>query len=357
MMDQLPSLLLEFALLMQASNGAFPAVAADQDRVHVVWQDKREGNYEIYYSQSIKGGAFSEPVNISRSAGISDLPRVKVRGDRVYVVWSDNSSGAYQIMLARSDDGGEVFLDPSRLSDGMTNTGPAHIAIDETRFFVVWDEVREGHPSIMLSKDGGPPRAISRGKGGFLPRVAVSGDRVVVVWFADSGLDQEILAVRSEDGGRSFSEPTLISVGQRQAYAPSIAIDGAGRAFIVWHDRTAGKFEIFLSVLGDEGEAFTTPKQISTSDRDSIFASIEVVRRGEAAISWLSGGVIVYGQISRRGDWRSPSRLLNAFGSAGPPQLAIDGREAIVVWDELGATSREIFVSRGGRAAQALMPD
>ena len=57
------------AFWMQLTTGVFPAVAAEDDTVHLTWQDGREGAYEIYYSRSVSDDGFTAPVNLSRSAG------------------------------------------------------------------------------------------------------------------------------------------------------------------------------------------------------------------------------------------------------------------------------------------------
>src|SRR5262249_28426976 len=97
------------ALMFLPSAGGFPSVAAEAGTIHLVWQDDPDGNADIYYSHSTPNGAFTAPLNLSRNAGVSDLPRVVARENSVNVVWSDATDGMYHVMLAQSDDGGRSF--------------------------------------------------------------------------------------------------------------------------------------------------------------------------------------------------------------------------------------------------------
>ena len=218
------------AFWMQLTTGVFPAVAAEDDTVHLTWQDGREGAYEIYYSRSVSDDGFAAPVNLSHSAGASDLPRILVDGSSVFIVWSDNEGGAYQVKMVRSDDGGETFFDPIRLSDGIESTGPPRLTGERDRVFVVWDQIGETEAAVMLARVGVPPRDLSVGRGGFLPTVATLDDLVVVAWYTDTLVNQEVYVVRSDDGGESFSAPVKMSTGQERAYAPSVAIEATERS-------------------------------------------------------------------------------------------------------------------------------
>ena len=68
------------------------------------------------------------------------------------------------------------------------------------------------------------------GRGGFLPTVATLDDLVVVAWYTDTLVNQEVYVVRSDDGGESFSAPVKMSTGQERAYAPSVAIEATERS-------------------------------------------------------------------------------------------------------------------------------
>ncbi len=344
------------AFWMQLTTGVFPAVAAEDDTIHLTWQDGREGAYEIYYSRALSGDGFDAPVNLSRSTGASDLPRILVDGSSVFIVWSDNQGGAYQVMMVRSDDGGETFSDAIRLSDGDESTGPPRIAGERGRVFVAWDQIGEISAAVMLARVGEPPRDLSEGRGGFLPTVATRDNLVVVAWYTDTLVNQEVYVVRSDDGGASFSAPAQLSTGQERAYAPSVAIDDNGVVYIAWHDRTRGTFDIFLTVSDDGARSFGEPRRLSRSELGAIYPDLVESPQGGAALAWLSAGGVLLAEVSPDGELANAARLLNVPDDAGPPRVAQTASGPIVAWDDIGPGSREIYLSDGAPSKMAAMP-
>ena len=344
------------AFWMQLTTGVFPAVAAADDTIHLTWQDGREGAYEIYYSRAVSGEAFVAPVNLSRSTGASDLPRILVDGSSVFIVWSDNQGGAYQVMMVRSDDSGETFSDAIRLSDGDESTGPPRLAGQRGRVFVAWDQIGEVAAAVMLARVGEPPRDLSAGRGGFLPTVATRDDLVVVAWYTDTLVNQEVYVVRSDDGGASSSAPAQLSTGQERAYAPSVAIDDNGVVYIAWHDRTRGFFDIFLTVSDDGARSFGEPQRLSRSDDGAIYPDLVELPEGGAALAWLSAGAVLLAEVSSQGALANEARLLNVPDDAGPPRIAQTATGPIVAWDDIGPVSREIYLSDGAPSKIAAMP-
>jgi len=151
----------------------------------------------------------------------------------------------------------------SRSTDGLTWGAPIVVSPDEGRFahdknwivcdngtaspqagrcYVAW--TGEG-PALTLatSSDGG--LTWSRGAvfagirgSGWQPLVRPDGT-LVIVYETDSG----VAAVRSTDGGTSFSAPVAVSSlraslvpGVRAPALPSAEIDASGAIFVAWHD-------------------------------------------------------------------------------------------------------------------------
>jgi hypothetical protein len=87
-----------------------PAIAADSgSNIHVVWQEYfRWPNYEIYYKKSTDGGAsWIVTKRLSWSAGTSINPDVVVdTGGNIHVVWQDDTIGNNDVYYKRSTNGG-----------------------------------------------------------------------------------------------------------------------------------------------------------------------------------------------------------------------------------------------------------
>lgn len=70
--------------------------------VHIVAQvETSPGNEEILLVSTADGIIFTEPVNLSNNAGVSECPSIAVSGNNVYVVWEDRTAGNNEILFAR----------------------------------------------------------------------------------------------------------------------------------------------------------------------------------------------------------------------------------------------------------------
>ncbi|MEM3160917.1 MAG: substrate-binding domain-containing protein [Nitrososphaera sp.] len=79
---------------MQGQNG--------EHFVHIAAQvETSPGNEEILLVSTADGSIFTEPVNLSNNAGISECPSIAVSGNNVYVVWEDRTFGNNEILFAR----------------------------------------------------------------------------------------------------------------------------------------------------------------------------------------------------------------------------------------------------------------
>ncbi len=173
-------------------------------RIHVVWQDVREGNLTIMYARSDDRGHSFGPsiyVDMPETAPGALNPSIAVDANgNPHVAWEDqrNSlSRGSDIYYARSYDGGDTF-------------GPNVRVNSDT------DPVAQSTPSIAV----GP-----------------SGD-VFVVYVSGSANAADVYLSASIDGGRTFQAMTRVNddaAGNRQS-APAVTGDRFGTAHIAWTD-------------------------------------------------------------------------------------------------------------------------
>ncbi|MGQ9599501.1 MAG: CARDB domain-containing protein [Anaerolineae bacterium] len=252
-------------------NQVKPALASDEKgHLYAVWEDGRNGgvyNRDIFFSYSLdQGQTWSSPdVRINDDPGLPATAN-QVSPDivydpsrnRLYAVWQDARNGDYDIYV------GYVDLDAAGVPVTMnwTNVGPLNddvgsanqmnpsIAVGPPRegvgdywIYVVWQDQRNGNDDIYLtrSKDGG----FTWGSNYFVtddpdmtwqnqiaPSVAVDDlSGIVVVAWEDwrDPLHPEVYTMWSEDGGQSFGidvPVTPVPPEQRTTYrvAPTVRI-------------------------------------------------------------------------------------------------------------------------------------
>lgn len=76
------------------------SVDVSGDTVHVVWMDNREtaNSYEIYYKRSTDGGeTWGQDTRLTNALYTSEFPTVAVSGQKVHVVWDDDRDGGMEI--------------------------------------------------------------------------------------------------------------------------------------------------------------------------------------------------------------------------------------------------------------------
>jgi hypothetical protein len=127
------------------------------DTVYVAWYDGRHGNttqYDIYFSRSVDGGQTFEPnIIVNDTAGIGPSsqshPSLWVSNSgTIYIVWQDHRNGYYQIYCDKSLDGGVTFNQDVKVSDDSCPAiGPSVAVDDSERIYVAWQDVRNSGTS------------------------------------------------------------------------------------------------------------------------------------------------------------------------------------------------------------------
>jgi len=161
-------------------------------------------------------------------------------------VWSSNHGfdGAnvsdYDILVTRSLDGGltwtdSVRIDPSSATDTRGDWEPFVVSAGMGKWLVVWNSTGQ------------------------------------VVGSANT--HRQLLAVRSNDDGVTWSEPVAVEdfEGQRTIFRPRAALSNQGNAVVVWYgDNPVGgagdqDSDLFVSTSGDFGETWTTPTTLNNN--------------------------------------------------------------------------------------------
>ncbi|MEI6576296.1 MAG: T9SS type A sorting domain-containing protein [Bacteroidota bacterium] len=229
-----------------------PSIAVNGSGLHVVWEDERQGNSEIYYKGSTDGGAhWGTDIRLTNNGSDSWNPAVSVSGSDVHVVWYDNRDGNWEIYYKHSSDAGVSWGPEVRLTNNAGVSRYPCIAVSGSVVHVVWHDDRGGNlqPYYKRSADGGvnwgPDTPLSTNLGGsYYPCVAVSASRVHVVWYDFRDGNYELYYKISADGGTSWGPDTRLTYDPAYSFFPSIAVSGPV-VHVVWQDMRDGNYEIY----------------------------------------------------------------------------------------------------------------
>jgi hypothetical protein len=139
-------------------NAVYPAVAVWLNNVHVVWDDFRDGNDEIYFRRSADAGAsWGEDTRLTNNPAFSITPTVAAWGNNIQIAWVDYRDGPAELYYKRSTDGGANWGSDTGLTHGHDpafSNAPFYpdIAASGNAAHVVWYDTRDGNREIYYKK-------------------------------------------------------------------------------------------------------------------------------------------------------------------------------------------------------------
>jgi hypothetical protein len=100
-------------LTNDGSFSAYPCIYVSGPYVHVTWNDNRSGNYEIYHKMSFNGGfTWGSDLRLTINSAASSFSSIAVQDSKVHVVWQDNRDGNWEIYYKRNPIGNPVGIEP-----------------------------------------------------------------------------------------------------------------------------------------------------------------------------------------------------------------------------------------------------
>jgi len=256
-----------------------PSVAASGSVVHIVWEDTRDLNHEIYYKRSTDGGiSWEADTRLTNHNAASFSPSVALSGSVVHVVWQDARDVNWEIYYKRSTDGGISWSADTRLTIvDTTESNYPSVTVSGSVVHVVWQDFRDGNMEIYYKRStnaGGnwsaDERLTNNPSPSSKPSVAVSGSVVHVVWDDYRDVKWDIYYKRSPDGGVSWEADTRLTNNDAQSYSPSVALSGSV-VHVVWADARDVYWEIYYkrnptgNVVGIKNINSEIPREFSLS--------------------------------------------------------------------------------------------
>ena len=243
---------------------------------------------EIYVRRSVDDGAtWQPPVPVTDNTGFDDKPYLDARGDELLVAWADFSFSPARVRAARSLDGGQTFGNDTVLIDAPAGgNGACPVIATDGTYFVFWRGSSQEFLWMSRSADQGanwtemaaiaPMSPLpSTLPGGFrivnLPSAAddpLTGD-LLVVWNDQLFGGPDILAITSDDGGDTWSEPVRVNddVGGDAQFFPWVTFDGEGIAHVVWYDRRENGFDVdvYFASSADGGATWSPNVRVTAA--------------------------------------------------------------------------------------------
>jgi predicted neuraminidase len=303
------------------------------------------------------GQTFSTPDNLSENARLSTNPEISSAGNNVYVVWHDNTPGNYDIFFAVSNDNGQTFSMPKNLSGnaGQSSYPQISSSTDGTNVYVVWHDrtTVSGESDIFFvaSNDNGQtfsmPKNLSfSADGSAFPQISSlpNGNSVYVVWEDNTPGNSDIFFAVSNDNGQTFSTPKNLSANADGS--DNMQISSAGNnVYVVWQDRILpgiSNFEIKFVASNDNGQTFSMPKNLSANAGRSDIPEILTPQGGNNVyVVWKDDtntpahfDIFFVASQDNGQTFSMPKNLSANAGVSESPQISssLEGNNVYVVW-------------------------
>jgi hypothetical protein len=343
------------------TDAAEPTLATARDgTAYVAWVEHRENKEAdvMFAHLDVEGQVKGAPVRVNPDVGEAtawrgDPPTISVGPDgTVYVGWTArivNEGHGNDLYLSASRDKGQTFESPVKVNDdGKAMTHGMHslaVAVDG-RVYVAWLDER----NVVK------PMAMAAGQGGAMQKMEHMEN------------NREVFMAFSNDGGRSFSKNQRIAKEACPCCKTALAAGAQGRVYAGWRQVLPGEFRhIAVAASEDGGQTFSSPTIVS-DDRWMIAAcpvsgpALSVGDDGALRVVWYTEGEraahgLYWAISSDNGKTFSESRPLARGQGRGTPLLLASGKSgAEVVWESNeGGASRVMSapLAVDGREASA----
>ncbi|UCD18819.1 MAG: T9SS type A sorting domain-containing protein [candidate division WOR-3 bacterium] len=342
------------------SNNNAWCVAAHEDTVHVVWYDNRDGNYEIYYKRSEDGGAtWGADMRLTNDPGLSCMPSVAVSGSEVHVVWEDDRTQDPEVYHKRSTDGGVTWGSDVLVTTVAGSQGMPSVAVFGGGIHVTWTDVTlMGNSEIYygcstdVGTTWGTPFRISNATGfSTSSSIAAHESDIHIAWH-DSRFgwwNNEIYYRCSLDGGTTWGLETRLTEDTTFSNVPSIAVSG-NNVHVVWEEMRDGNFEIYHKRSTNGGQDWTSDARLTTNTADSHCPSL-TASGSNLHVVWQDNRDVneeIYYKLSNDhgSSWDPDMRLTVEQSVSQNPSVASSGAKVHVVWGDDRDGNWEIYYKR-----------
>ncbi len=343
---------------ISSTTGRVSCIASNGSVVHVIWWDGRDGNPEIYYKRSADGGvSWAADMRLTNNSASSTGPTLTISGQIVHVVWDERRDGNSEIYYKRSTNGGISWGADIRLTNNSASSIISTISVSGQVVHVIWVDERDGNPEIYYKHStdegiswGTDTRLTNNTATSDKPSVSVSGSAVHVVWqdLRDPG-GYEIYYKRSSDGGVNWSSDTRLTNDSAGSGFSSVSVSGSV-VHVIWADTRDGNFEIYYKTSANAGISWGSDTRLTNYAFASEFPSLSV--SGEVVhVVWYDSRddneEIYYKSSTDAGtSWSADVRLTNNPGASIFPSVSASGSAAHVVWLDNRDGNPEIYYKR-----------
>ncbi len=331
-------------------------VAASGDTVHVVWEEFRNGNLEIYYKRTTDCGiTWGNDIRLTNDPNTSLNASIAISNSFVHVVWFDDRNGNFDIYYIRSTDGGSSWGAETQITTDPNNSGYPSVSALDSLVYIVWGDHRNGIARdvyYMRSADNGsswgPETQLTNNPGDIRHvSIALSGLDIHALWIDDRDGNYEVYYKRSSDSGTTWGPDTRLTNTPALSEYPLLTASGS-IIHVVWSEGPIGTANLFYKRSTDGGLTWQADIQMTNNSTKSSTSPSVAISDSLVHLIWQDNRdgnkEIYYNQSFDEGlTWGTDTRLTNNVSVSENPFIAVSGTKIHAVWQDVRDGNYEIY--------------
>ncbi|MBK7396398.1 MAG: putative metal-binding motif-containing protein [Myxococcales bacterium] len=293
-LDPLGNKLSESLLNKSTVDSVEGRVAWNGAQFGVVWSDRRDASWELYFSRLDKTGAKLDPdLRISEGDGSWSIGASLVWTGKEFVVAFQDQRDLdpqFNVWGQRISVDGKLVGGNVKLVDDVSS-GP-DLAVGLGTLGIVWTQQISAtqYDSYLriLSRELAPvsePIKISSGKSGESPTIVWNGDRYVVAFFDKVGAPKTIYGAAYDEKGGVVVPLTQLTESPKFSRYPTMLPLG-DRLLLVWSDTKDGAsgYELYSKMLDKKLVAIGGESRITSAPGESVGAGMAFGPKGDVGV-------------------------------------------------------------------------
>jgi len=326
-----------------------PQIARDGvGNYHIVWQDNRDGNWEIYYLKvNLDGFKLLNDTRITKYDGDDINPSMVSTQNTVFIVWQRLVNSHWAIYFSRisyTDENIMIEVPPKPIVQGDYNCTDPKITIDYYgNLHLVWQDDRNGNWDIMyelIDKNGNPKGSIkdvsSDKSDSIRPNIVVDRQENSHIFWIDvkSVPGYSLLYRKLSLDGKFLTGVKKISIVSPQSTLDAFYYNNS--LYVTFScSREDLAYEIIYTQLNSVGDTVIDDKNLTPLDsKDSILPSLNV-RDDAMFVVWndIPQGTVRFSSFNLNGGRRG--EIFNiSEEKAFNPAMDTGERSIGIVWEK-----------------------
>jgi hypothetical protein len=263
------------------ADAAGGAVAWTGDRYGVVWADRRDGDYELFFNRLGPDGAKLGPdVQLSNAYGFSVYGSVVFNGLYFVVVWEDDRSGPFEVYGQRVDLDGKLVGGNVRLTTSTTYESEAPVlAVSQHGVGVAWHygsgsvhRIMFRHFSPELEPLSKEVRLTAASATGRYPIIVWNKQSYVVAWFDIDHSPQAVYGAVVNEDGTVVVPATVLTNSPRHSRYPSLLPLGDRMLLVYSDDRDQNLgYELYSRMLTSKLAPWMPEARLTFAQGESVY--------------------------------------------------------------------------------------